>query len=64
MQIKEITTKSTNSLREALAQDNTGIVTEDMVNIVRAHEANEWDAPVDGDAYLKQLTEGKKPWAV
>lgn len=63
MQIKEITQPSTKAIFESIdATNSSGFITEDLVGIVKAHQADQWQSH-DADSYMKSLLEGKMPWA-
>lgn len=58
MRIKEITQPSDEALLERLGKNNTtGVKTEDLMEMVRTHEANEWTIHENYDAFLKHLEE-------
>lgn len=58
MLIKEVQQPTDRALFEALDRENdSGLLTEDLVNIVREHRANRWSEPMTGDQ-LSQLLEG------
>ena len=63
MKINEVIALTGEKLTESIAENNdTGCSAEDLTKIVESHRANQWDEAVDGDDYLTQLQEGKKPW--
>lgn len=63
MKINEITQLRGQHLFEALDSANdTGVATADLVRVVDAHRQNVWSAPVDVDAYIKNLQEGALAW--
>jgi hypothetical protein len=63
MKITEVTQSSTKAIFESIdADNNSGFLTEDLVGIVKAHQADQWQSH-DADSYMKNLLEGKMPWA-
>lgn len=63
MKINEIVQLTGPALVEHLEENNsTGCSAQDLAKVVESHRANEWDDAVDGEEYLAQLSEGKKPW--
>lgn len=56
MKIIEVTMTSKQALTEAIDRENdTGFLTEDLVNIVEAHEHGGWTRPVSGDEMMSIL---------
>lgn len=63
MKINEVTQPSTKAIFESIdATNNSGFLTEDLVGVVKAHQADQWQS-YDADSYIKSLREGKMPWA-
>lgn len=63
MKITEITQPSIQSITESIdSTNNSRFITEDLVGIVEAHQANDWQS-YDADSYIQSLLEGKMPWA-
>ena len=63
MKINEVTTPSEKAIFEAIdATNNSGFFTEDLVGIVAADRTNQWKSH-DANDYIKNLREGKMPWA-
>lgn len=57
MKITEVQQPSTRALFESLDQDNdTGLLTEDLVRIVREHQAARWSQPMTADELLESLS--------
>lgn len=53
MKITEVTKTNKQALTEAIDVENgTGFLTEDLVNIVEAHETGAWSKPVSGDEMM------------
>jgi len=62
MKINEVTTPSEKAIFEAIdATNNSGFLTEDLVGVVAADRANQWESH-DANDYIKNLLEGKMPW--
>lgn len=60
MKITEVQQSSTRALFESLDQDNdTGMLTEDLVRIVREHQTGTWSQPMTADELLESLMAGK-----
>lgn len=60
MKITEVQQPSTRALFESLDQDNdTGMLTEDLVRIVREHQTGTWSQPMTADELLESLMAGK-----
>lgn len=60
MKITEVQQPSTRALFESLNQDNdTGMLTEDLVRIVREHQTGAWSQPMTADELLESLSAGK-----
>lgn len=60
MKITEVTRPRGQKLFEALAQDNnTGFLTEDLVNIVEAHEGT-WSDAMTADELLAEMESWEK----
>lgn len=56
MKITEVTMTKKQALTESIARENdTGFLTEDLVNIVEAHESGMWSKPVSGDQMMRIL---------
>jgi hypothetical protein len=63
MKINEVTTPSEKAIFEAIdATNNSGFLTEDLVGVVAADRTNQWESH-DANDYIKNLLEGKMPWA-
>lgn len=63
MKITEITTFSEKSIFESIDSTNdSGFLTEDLVGVVVADRTNQWQSH-DANDYIKNLLEGKMPWA-
>jgi hypothetical protein len=63
MKINEITIPSEKAIFEDIAAtNNSGFLTEDLVGVVKAERANQWQS-YDADDYVQSLLEGKMPWA-
>jgi hypothetical protein len=60
MKITEVQQLSTRALFENLDQDNdTGLLTEDLVRIVREHQTGTWSQPMTADELLESLSAGQ-----
>lgn len=60
MKITEVQQPSTCALFESLDQDNdTGMLTEDLVRIVREHQTGAWSQPMSAAELLESLSAGK-----
>lgn len=56
MRINEVQQPSDKALFESIdAENNTGYLTEDLVKVVRTHQANEWSEPMTGEQLLESL---------
>lgn len=56
MKLTEISQPSDQTLTEQIgANNNTGYLTEDLVNVVRAELNNEWSEPLTGDELMKLI---------
>jgi len=56
MRINEVQQPSDKALFESIdAENNTGFLTEDLVKVVRTHQANEWSGPMTGEQLLESL---------
>jgi hypothetical protein len=56
MRINEVQQPSDRALFESIdAENNTGYLTEDLVKIVRTHQANEWGEPMTAQELLENL---------
>ncbi len=56
MRINEVQQPSDKALFESIdADNNTGFLTEDLVKIVRAHQANEWSEPMTAEQMMESL---------
>ena len=56
MRINEVQQPSDKALFESInAENNTGYLTEDLVKIVRTHQANEWSQPMTAEELLESL---------
>lgn len=62
MKITEVSKTSEKKLTEDLSKDESGFLTEDLVNIVKAHQDDNWSEPIDGDEYIRLLKQGKLSW--
>ena len=63
MKINEVTIPSEKAIFEAIdATNNSGFLTEDLVGVIAADRTNQWESH-DADDYIKNLLEGKMPWA-
>ena len=63
MKINEVTIPSEKAIFESIdATNNSGFLTEDLVGVVKAHQADQWQSH-DADTYMQNLLEGKLPWA-
>ena len=63
MKINEITVPSEKAIFEDIAtNNNSGFLTEDLVGVVVAERTNQWQSH-DSNDYIKNLLEGKMPWA-
>jgi hypothetical protein len=63
MKINEVTAPSEKAIFEAIdATNNSGFLTEDLVGVVAADRTNQWESH-DANDYIKNLLEGKMPWA-
>lgn len=56
MRINEVQQPSDRALFESIdAENNTGFLTEDLVKVVRTHQANEWSEPMTAEQLLESL---------
>jgi len=56
MRINEVQQPSSKALFESIdAENNTGYLTEDLVQVVRTHQANEWSEPMTAEELLESL---------
>ena len=56
MRLFEVTELNEQELYETLDRTNdTGFMTEDLVKIVKTHQANEWSEPMTADELLAQM---------
>lgn len=63
MKINEVTIPSEKAIFESIdATNNSGFLTEDLVGLVVAERTNQWESH-DANDYIKNLLEGKMPWA-
>ena len=65
MKITEATQPTDKTLFESLNQNNdTGVLTEDLMKVVRTHNNNEWSKPMSLEESLsvdRMIAEGKFP---
>lgn len=60
MKISEVKQPSTARLLESVDQDNnTGFLSEDLVKILREHDAGQWSQPMTAEQLLESLSVGK-----
>lgn len=60
MKITEVQQPSDRTLFESIdRENNTGFLSEDLVRIVREHEAARWSQPMTADELLESLLAGK-----
>jgi hypothetical protein len=56
MRINEVQQPSDRALFESIdTENNTGFLTEDLVQVVRTHQANEWSRPMTAQELLESL---------
>jgi hypothetical protein len=56
MRINEVQQPSDKALFESIdAENTTGFLTEDLVKVVRTHQANEWSEPMTAKELLESL---------
>ena len=56
MRINEVQQPSDRALFENIdAENNTGFLTEDLVQVVRTYQANEWSRPMTAQELLESL---------
>lgn len=60
MKISEVKQPSTARLLESVDQDNnTGFLSEDLVKILREHQAEQWSQPMTAEQLLESLSVSK-----